>query len=229
MTAPSTESATATAAPAADVVLRAAIVPVTPFQQNCSIVWNDATKRGAVVDPGGDLPRVRKALEHSGVSVEKIILTHGHIDHAGGAAELAEEFGVPIEGPHREDQFLLDQLVASGAGYGMTGVRNVTPNRWLEEGDVVTIGGAPFDVLHCPGHSPGSVVLANKAQRFALVGDVLFQGSVGRTDLPRGSHETLIAGIIEKLLPLGDDIAFICGHGPMSTFGQERQFNPFLT
>lgn len=217
------------AAPADVAQLRAAIVPVTPFQQNCTLVWDESTMRGAVVDPGGDLPRVRTALKQSGMTVEKIILTHGHIDHAGGATELAEELGVPIEGPHLDDKFLLDSLVDTGAGYGFTGVRNVTPTRWLNEGDTVTVGGATFNVLHCPGHSPGSVVFINEAQRFALVGDVLFQGSVGRTDLPRGSHETLVRSIVEKLLPLGDDMAFICGHGPMSTFGQERQFNPFLT
>lgn len=209
-------------------VLRAAIVPVTPFQQNCTIIWDETTMRGAVVDPGGDLPYIRRAIEQSGARIEKIILTHGHIDHAGCAAELAEELGVPIEGPHIEDKDLLDKLTESARLFGMGGVRNVTPDRWLDEGDTVTIGGATFDVYHCPGHSPGSVVLVNKEARFALVGDVLFQGSVGRTDLPRGSHEQLIASIVEKLLPLGDDIAFICGHGPMSTFGQERSFNPFL-
>ncbi len=208
--------------------IRAAIIPVTPFQQNCTLLWNDRTKKGAVIDPGGDLDRIRQAIAETGVTIEKILLTHGHIDHAGGAAELKEELGVPVEGPHEADRFLLDNLPETGRGYGMTGVRAVTPDRWLQEGDTVTVGDMTLDVLHCPGHSPGSVVFVASPQRFAIVGDVLFQGSVGRTDLPGGDGKALIRSINEKLLPLGDDVAFICGHGPTSTIGQERQTNPFL-
>jgi hydroxyacylglutathione hydrolase len=208
--------------------VRAAIVPVTPFGQNCTLLWCERTKRAAVIDPGGDLDRIRHAIAESGASVEKILLTHGHIDHAGGAAELSEELGVPIEGPHEADLFLLQRLAETGLGYGMEGVRAVTPDRWLTEGDVVSVGELTLDVLHCPGHSPGSVVFVSAAQRFAIVGDVLFQGSVGRTDLPGGDSQALIRSIKDKLLPLGDDVTFICGHGPMSTIGQERQTNPFL-
>jgi glyoxylase-like metal-dependent hydrolase (beta-lactamase superfamily II) len=208
--------------------VRAAIIPVTPFQQNCTLLWNDQTKKGAVIDPGGDLDRIRQAITEMGVTVEKIILTHGHIDHAGGAAQLKEDLGVPIEGPHEADRFLLERLAETGQGYGIGDARAVTPDRWLNEGDTVTIGDLALDVLHCPGHSPGSVAFVSPTQRFAIVGDVLFQGSVGRTDLPGGDGKALIRSIKEKLLPLGDDVAFICGHGPTSTIGQERQTNPFL-
>lgn len=207
--------------------IRAAIVPVTPFQQNCSLIWCDSTKKAAVVDPGGDLPLILRAIEETGVTPEKIVLTHGHIDHAGGAAALKERLAVPIEGPHSADRFLLEQLAETGRGYGIE-ARPVTPDRWFDEGEELTIGELAFDVLHCPGHSPGSVVFISREQPFAIVGDVLFRGSVGRTDLPGGDHEALIRAIKEKLLPRGDDISFLCGHGPMSTFGEERQGNPFL-
>jgi hydroxyacylglutathione hydrolase len=207
---------------------RATIVPVTPFQQNCTLLWEEDTGTGVVIDPGGDLDRVRAAIAQEGLNVERILLTHGHIDHAGGAAELGQELGVPIEGPHRAEAPLLEHLAQTGAAYGMTGARNVTPNRWLAEGDKVDVGMMSFDVLHCPGHSPGSVVFVNPAARFAIVGDVLFQGSIGRTDLPLGDHAALIRSIKDKLLPLGDDFAFICGHGPGSTIGRERGSNPFL-
>ncbi len=207
--------------------LKAAIVPVTPFQQNCTLVWDEATKVGAVVDPGGDLDRISAAISQVGMAVEKILLTHGHIDHAGGAAELRDELGVPIEGPHEADRFLLDGLAEQGRAYGMT-ARSVVPDRWLQEGDTVEVAGHGFSVLHCPGHSPGSVVLYNSSQRFALVGDVLFRGSIGRTDFPYGDHEALINAIRTKLLPLGDDVAFICGHGSTSTIGAERASNPFI-
>jgi glyoxylase-like metal-dependent hydrolase (beta-lactamase superfamily II) len=207
--------------------IRAAIIPVTPFQQNCTLLWNDETKKGAVVDPGGDLDTIRQAIAELGVSVEKILLTHGHIDHAGGAAELKETLGVSVEGPHAADRFLLDHLEETGRGYGIQ-ARSVTPDRWLEEGDTVTVGGVTLEVLHCPGHSPGSVVLFARDQRFAIMGDVLFQGSVGRTDLPGGDGKALLRSIEEKILPLGDDVAFICGHGPTSTIGRERLTNPFL-
>ncbi len=208
--------------------VRAVIIPVTPFQQNCTLLWCDKTKKAAVIDPGGDLDLIRQAIAETGVSVEKILLTHGHIDHAGGAAELKDELAVPIEGPHEADLVMLQRLPETGRGYGIEGVRAVTPDRWLQEGDAVSVGDLTLDVLHCPGHSPGSVVFVSPAQRFAIVGDVLFQGSVGRTDLPGGDGKALIRSIKEKLLPLGDDIAFICGHGPSSTIGQERQTNPIL-
>lgn len=207
---------------------RAGIIPVTPFQQNCTLIWDDATKVGAVVDPGGDLDRIEAAIAQQGVTVEKILLTHGHIDHAGGAAELKERLGVPVEGPHRADQFLLDSLPETGANYGLDGARAITPDRWLDEGDEVTVGGLSFDILHAPGHSPGSVVFVSRDARFALVGDVVFKGSVGRTDLPGGNHEQLIDAIKRKVLPLGDDVAFIPGHGPTGTLGEERVSNPFL-
>jgi glyoxylase-like metal-dependent hydrolase (beta-lactamase superfamily II) len=208
--------------------LNAAIVRVTPFQQNCTLIWDDTSKVGAVVDPGGDLERIEQAIEQTGMSVEKILLTHGHIDHAGGADELRQKLGVKIEGPHKKDALLLDNLEQQGVHYGIEGVRNVTPDRWLEEGDRVTVAGHTFEIFHCPGHSPGSVVFFDRAQRFALVGDVLFRGSIGRTDFPYGDHAALISSIKSKLLPLGDDIAFICGHGEPGQFGPERQTNPFL-
>ena len=207
----------------------ATIVPVTPFEQNCTLIWCEATKKAVVIDPGGDVPRILDAITQTGVKVEKIWLTHGHIDHVGGADELREALKVPIEGPDVADKFLLDNVVSSGARFGMTGVRNFAPDRWLKEGDTVEIGELAFEILHCPGHSPGSVVFFNRDLRFAHVGDVLFAGSVGRTDLPGGSHATLIGSINDKLLPLGDDIGFICGHGAGSSFGQERMTNPFLT
>lgn len=208
--------------------LQAFIIPVTPFQQNCSVVFNEETKTGAVVDPGGDVARILEAVKKSGITIEKIVLTHGHIDHAGGADELREKLGVPIEGPHPEDLFLLEKLDQSGRQYGMMDARPVTPDRWLKEGDEVTIGGIAFAVYEAPGHTPGSVVLFNSDEGFALVGDVLFQGSVGRTDFPRGDHETLLRSIREKLLPMGDDVVFLPGHGPLSTIGHERKTNPFL-
>ncbi|HEX5998758.1 MAG TPA: MBL fold metallo-hydrolase [Hyphomicrobiaceae bacterium] len=210
--------------------LQAGIVTVTPFQQNCTLLWDDATKVGAIIDPGGDLDRIEAGIAKAGITIEKILLTHGHIDHAAGATELKEKLGgIPIEGPHLDDKFLLDALVESGLAFGMTDARNVTPDRWLDEGDTVTVAGTTLGILHCPGHSPGSVAYVNKEQRFALVGDVLFRGSIGRTEgLPRTSHRDLINSIKTKLLPLGDDFAFVCGHGPSSTIGQERRTNPFL-
>ncbi|QAU49872.1 MBL fold metallo-hydrolase [Bradyrhizobium guangzhouense] len=207
----------------------AIIVPVTLFEQNCTIIWDEPSKRAVVIDPGGDVPKILDAIKQTGVTVEKIWLTHGHIDHVGGAADLRDALKVPIEGPHVADKYLLDNVVESGARFGMTGVRNFAPDRWLDEGDSVSIGDLTFDILHCPGHSPGSVVFFNGDLRFAHVGDVLFAGSVGRTDLPGGSHATLINSIMTKLLPLGDDVGFICGHGAGSSIGQERMTNPFIT
>jgi hydroxyacylglutathione hydrolase len=207
---------------------RAAIVPVTPFQQNCTVLWCETTKRAVVIDPGGDLDRIKQVIANAGVGVEKILLTHGHIDHAGGAAELKDVLAVPIEGPHRSDLFLLERLTESARAYGIGGVRNVVPDRWLDEGDQVTVGELSLDILHCPGHSPGSVVFVHRDQHLAIVGDVLFRGSVGRTDLPGGDHAALIRSIKTKLLPLGDEVLFLCGHGPASTIGDERATNPFL-
>jgi glyoxylase-like metal-dependent hydrolase (beta-lactamase superfamily II) len=208
--------------------LQAFIIPVTPFQQNCSLVFDEARKIGAIVDPGGDVSRILAAIAQSGVTIEKILLTHGHIDHAGGAAELKEALKVPIEGPHIEDTFLLETLPQSGANYGMSDARAVVPDRWLKEGDEVTVGDLKFSISEAPGHTPGSVVFFNADNRFALVGDVLFQGSVGRTDFPRGDHDTLLRSIREKLLPLGDDVVFLPGHGSPGRIGEERRTNPFL-
>ena len=213
--------------------LKAAIVPVTPFQQNCSILWDEASMRGAVIDPGGEVERIGEALAKLGVTVEKILLTHGHIDHAGGAAALKEVLEaagaqVPIEGPDERDRFLLEGLERQGREYGIPGVRNVLPDRWLKEGETITIGGHAFDVLHCPGHTPGHLVFVNRTDRFAIVGDVLFRGSVGRTDFPYGDTAALLSSVRDKLFPLGDDIAFLCGHGPGSTIGVERRTNPYV-
>ncbi len=208
--------------------LKAAIVPVTPFQQNCTLLWDEDSKVGAVVDPGGDIERIEEAIGKIGVKVEKILLTHGHIDHAGAATALKQKLGVPIEGPHIGDKSLLDNLPSQALAFGLADVRPVTPDLWLNEGDTVQAAGTSFSILHCPGHSPGSVVFVNEAQRFMLMGDVLFRGSIGRTDFPYGDHDALIDAIKTKLLPLGDDYVFICGHGPMSTIGDERETNPFI-
>ena len=213
----------------AEQTLQVTIVPVTPFGQNCSIVVHGPSKRAAVVDPGGDVPRILEAIAKLGVRAERIWLTHGHIDHAGGAAELKEKLGgVPVEGPDKRDKFLLDTLPENGRQYGMLDARVVTPDRWLAEGDSLTLGDLSFSVLHVPGHTPGSLVYFNDANRFALVGDTLFQGSIGRTDMPYGDQEALITAIREKLFALGDDVTFLCGHSPPGTIGQERRTNPFL-
>lgn len=203
------------------------IIPVTPFEQNCSILWCEQTKRGAIVDPGGDVSRILRAVEAKGIELEKILVTHGHIDHAGAVAELAERLSLPIEGPQREDQFWIVGMPAQSRMFGFANVRAFTPDRWLEQGDKVRFGNVEMDVLHCPGHTPGHVVFFYAPGRLAIVGDVLFQGSIGRTDFPKGDFDTLITSIRNRLWPLGDDVAFIPGHGPMSTFGAERRSNPF--
>ena len=179
----------------ANTKAKALIIPVTPFQQNCTLLWCEATKRAVVIDPGGDLPDIERAIAEAQVSVDKIWLTHGHVDHVGGAAELKAKLKVPIEGPHRDDRYLLDHVVDTARMFGIEGVANVTPDRWLEEGERVEVGDLTFDILHCPGHSPGSVAFINAAQRLAIVGDVLFAGSIGRTDLPGGDHHRLLRSI----------------------------------
>ncbi|WP_187972225.1 MBL fold metallo-hydrolase [Aquibium microcysteis] len=209
--------------------LNAGIVPVTPFQQNCTILFDADDKTAVVVDPGGDVDRILSAISENGLDVKAIWLTHGHIDHAGGAMELKEALGVEILGPHADDTPLLANLESQAQMFGLGGaVRNCTPDRFLTEGETVSFGGHVFEVLHCPGHAPGHVVYFNRAARFAHVGDVLFAGSIGRTDLPGGNHDQLIASIRNKLFPLGDDVGFICGHGPGGRIGEERRTNPFL-
>ena len=209
--------------------LQAGIIPVTLFQQNCTILFDNETKHGVVVDPGGEVERILEVIKSNGLTIEAIWLTHGHVDHAGGAMELKEALGVELIGSHEDDKFLLDNLETTALKYGMGGsVRNATPDRWLKDGDTVSFGNHVFEVMHCPGHAPGHVVYYNRAAKFAHVGDVLFNGSIGRTDLPGGDHEALIRSIKDKLLPLGDDIGFICGHGPGGRFGEERRTNPFL-
>ncbi|MBS7811466.1 MBL fold metallo-hydrolase [Roseococcus pinisoli] len=210
------------------MALKAGIIPVTPFQQNCTLVWDDTTKEATVIDPGGDVGQILAQVDKLGLKLVQILLTHGHIDHAGGADELRERTGIEVIGPQLGDKMLLDHLEQQGRAYGLDGSRNLVPDRWLDEGDTVTIGGAEFAVLHCPGHSPGSLVYVSTALRVAFVGDVLFQGSIGRTDFPYGDHDALINAIKTKLLPLGDEIGFVCGHGPSSDFGTERRTNPFL-
>ncbi len=211
-----------------DAPVSAGILPVTPYQQNCSLVWCQASMKGAVIDPGGELPRIEHAIAAKGVTVEKILLTHGHMDHAGGAAALAKKLGVPIEGPNEADRFLLDSLAEQGTRFGLPGAENCAPDRWLEDGDSVSVGEAVLGVRHCPGHTPGHVVFYNLPAKLAFVGDVLFKGSIGRTDLPGGSFEQLIGSITARLWPLGDDMRFVPGHGETSTFGFERKTNPYV-
>jgi len=207
--------------------LRAAIVPVTPLQQNCTLLWCTETMRGAFVDPGGDLDRLKAAAAQNGVTIEKILLTHGHIDHCGQAGILAKELGVEIEGPHEDDRFWIARLEDDGMRYGIDG-KPFEPSRWLHDGDTVTVGNLTLSVRHCPGHTPGHVVFHHAPSRLAIVGDVLFQGSIGRTDFPLGNHQDLLDSITGRLWPMGSDTAFIPGHGPMSTFAHERQSNPFV-
>jgi glyoxylase-like metal-dependent hydrolase (beta-lactamase superfamily II) len=207
--------------------LRAAIIPVTPLQQNCSLIWCTATMRAAFVDPGGDLGKLKAAADQARVTVEKILLTHGHIDHCGLAGAFAEQLGVPIEGPHEDDRFWIERLGEDGPRFGVPGIP-FEPDRWLVDGDTVSVGDLTLGVRHCPGHTPGHVVFHHADSKLALVGDVLFKGSIGRWDFPLGNHQQLIESITTKLWPMGDDMAFIPGHGPMSTFGHERATNPLV-
>jgi glyoxylase-like metal-dependent hydrolase (beta-lactamase superfamily II) len=204
------------------------VVPVTPFQQNCSLLWETASRRAAVVDPGGDLDRILGHAQALGLSLEKILLTHAHLDHAGATADLARHLSLPIEGPHRADKFWIDMLPEQSRMFGFPSAGVFEPDRWLEDGDRVSVGDLEMQVIHCPGHTPGHVVFFHAASRLAVVGDVLFQGSVGRTDFPRGDFATLVSSIRDKLFPLGDDVRFLPGHGPMSSFGDERRHNPFV-
>ncbi len=208
--------------------MKFSIIPVTPFEQNCSLLWCEQTGQAAVVDPGGDIDLVLEAIERARGVPQKILLTHGHIDHAGGTAEIAARLHVPVEGPQREDRFWIDQLPQQGRMFGFPQLASFTPDRWLEQGDSVRFGRVELEVLHCPGHTPGHVVFFSPTDRLAIVGDVLFHGSIGRSDLPRGDYDALIASITGRLWPLGDDVTFIPGHGPLSTFGEQRRVNPFV-
>ena len=205
------------------------ITPVTPLQQNCTTVWCTKTNKAAVIDPGGSADAILGEIKRRGLTLDQIWITHGHLDHAGGAAEMQEKSGVEIIGPHIEDLFWIEGIPMQGQRYGLPEARTFTPNRWLNDGDVLTLGDTTWEVVHCPGHTPGHVVFFNRAIGFAQVGDVLFQGSVGRTDFPKSDPEALIQSITKKLWPLGDGVTFVPGHGPISTFGQERQTNPFVS
>jgi glyoxylase-like metal-dependent hydrolase (beta-lactamase superfamily II) len=204
------------------------IIPVTPFEQNCTLLWCEHSLQAAIVDPGGDIERIRLAISRHGLQPVKILLTHGHIDHAGATAALAEQLEIPVEGPHREDRFLLDNLPEQGRMFGLPQSGAFEPDRWLDQDDRVRFGEEELEVLHCPGHTPGHIVFFHRAGKLALVGDVLFRGSIGRTDFPRGDHPSLIRSIKQRLWPLGNEIRFIPGHGPESTFGEERRSNPFV-
>ncbi len=207
--------------------MKVAMLPVTPLQQNCSLLWCTETMKGALVDPGGDLDKLKAGVAKAGVTLEKILITHGHIDHCGEAGTLAKELSLPIEGPQEADRFWISRLDEDGKRYGIRGA-SFEPDRWLEEGDTVTVGNLVLDVYHCPGHTPGHVIFHHAPSKFAIVGDVLFQGSIGRTDFPMGNHQDLLDSVVQKLWPLGDDTTFVPGHGPISTFGRERQSNPFV-
>ena len=209
--------------------LNAVIIPVTPLQQNCTLLWCTQTMRGAFVDPGGDLERLKAIAAERGVTIEKLLVTHGHIDHCGETGVLARELGVPIEGPHPDDKFWIELNPTMGAQYGVPRAESFTPDRWLYDGDQVTVGELVLDVYHCPGHTPGHVVFHHAPSNLAIVGDVLFQGSIGRTDFPKGDFPTLVRSITGRLWPLGDATAFVPGHGPMSSFGRERASNPFVS
>ena len=208
--------------------IKLGIVPVTPFEQNCSVLVCQKTGEAAVVDPGGDLDKILEVVKQMGGTVKKILLTHGHLDHCAGAADLAKQLNVPIEGPQIEERFWLERLPEQTKRFGFGHAKIFEPNRWLNEGDHVTVGEVDFEVLHCPGHTPGHIVFFDAEDKLALVGDVLFAGSIGRTDFPRGNHTQLVTAIQSKLWPLGDDVQFVPGHGPMSTFGRERLTNPYV-
>lgn len=209
--------------------IRAVVVPVTPFQQNCSIVWCVETSLGAVFDPGGDLDNILKMVQDNNITVEKILITHAHLDHAGGANELSKMLNVPIEGPHEEDLFLMESLSEQGERFGLKEAQSFETTRYLKNGDEVTIGNQTLGVRHCPGHTPGHIIFFHEEAQLAVVGDVIFQGSIGRSDLPRGNHKQLVNSIVNELWPLGDEMTFIPGHGPLSTFGQERLTNPYVS
>ena len=208
--------------------IKLGIVPVTPFEQNCSVLVCQKTGDAAVVDPGGDLDKILKAVKQMGGSVKKILLTHGHLDHCAGAADLAKQLNVPIEGPQIEEQFWIELLPEQAKRFGFGHAKAFEPDRWLNDGDHVRVGEVDFAVMHCPGHTPGHIVFYDAEDKLALVGDVLFAGSIGRTDFPRGNHAQLVDAIKTKLWPLGDDVQFVPGHGPMSTFGHERLTNPYV-
>ena len=209
--------------------LRIRVLPVTPFQQNCSLVYDEATRIGAVVDPGGDLDSIEALARHEGVTIEKILITHAHIDHAGATAELKRRLNVPIEGPHEGDRFWIEAMPEQARQFGFAHGERFEPDRWLHDGDRVTVGPLEFEVRHCPGHTPGHVVFFHEPSRFAIVGDVLFEGSIGRTDFPGGNHADLIRSIRQNLFVLGDDVQFLPGHGNLSTFGAERRDNPYVS
>lgn len=210
-------------------MLQFKIIPVTPFQQNCTLFWCDQTMQAAVVDPGGDIDLIKAAIEQTGVTLTKVLITHAHIDHAGATHDLATQYSVPIEGPHKEDQFWIDLIPMQKERFGFAHAEAFKTDRWLNQGDKVTVGEVELEVYFCPGHTPGHVIFFDPDTKLAQVGDVLFKGSIGRTDFPRGDYDTLISSIKNNLFPLGDDVRFIPGHGPMSTFGDERRTNPFVS
>ncbi len=216
-------ASTATAPP-----IGALVAPVTPLQQNCTLVWCAKTMKAALIDPGGEVDGLIELVRSRGLDLERIWVTHGHLDHCGGAAELRAKTGLRIEGPHPDDLFWIESIEETAPNWGMAGARSFIPDRWLADGDTVELGETSFEVIHCPGHTPGHVIFFHRHARFAQVGDVLFRGSIGRTDFPRGNHAQLIASITGKLWPLGDDVSFVPGHGPISSFGEERRSNPFV-
>ncbi len=208
--------------------MKVTLIPVTPFEQNCSVLVCEATQRAAIVDPGGDVERIIETVTELGATVEKVWLTHGHLDHCGGAKAIADFYRVAIEGPHPKDAFLLEQLAEQSKRFGFGDAQAFTPDKWLQEGDTVSVGQETLGIYHCPGHTPGHVVFFSDTHRLAFVGDVLFAGSIGRTDFPRGNHDDLVRSVKQKLWPLGDDVTFVPGHGPVSTLGHERRTNPYV-
>jgi glyoxylase-like metal-dependent hydrolase (beta-lactamase superfamily II) len=208
--------------------MRCVVIPVTTFQQNCSLIWCEETAIAAVIDPGGDIDLILETVEEEGITLEMVLITHGHVDHAGGAADLEEALEIPIIGPHQDDEFWIKNLPEQAHGFQFPKAHSFTPQRWLKDGDVVEVGQLKLEVLHCPGHTPGHVVFFHRDSKTAFVGDVLFKGSIGRTDFPRSNHQALLDSIRDKLWPLGDDVIFISGHGASSTFGEERMSNPFV-